>query len=210
MDGMKKRKGYLLVVEDVPDIRNLLDTTLSFKGYRVVTAANGEEALEMINKEAPAVVITDILMPRMDGFSLAHRLRLNPHTRRIPIIFISATYVAPEDKSFALTIGATRFIEKPIVIEEFLAMIEELLEKPVAAARPIGEREFYTEYRTRLKMKLAEKDIQITRAENLLENVSEAERETFSQSLHQTRSERKEILRLLEEVDMRLKEWETT
>jgi CheY-like chemotaxis protein len=201
---MDKNKGFLLVVEDVPDIRNLLDTTLKFKGYRVVTAANGQEALELVKKEAPVLIITDILMPRMDGFSLAHRLRLDPDTRRIPIIFISATYVAPEDKAFALTIGATRFIEKPIVIDEFLAMIEDLLNKPVAAVKPISEREFYTEYRRRLKIKLAEKDIQITRAEKLLENVSESERETFSKSLNQTRAEREEILRLLEEVDSRL------
>lgn len=206
---MKKIKGHLLVVEDVPDIRNLLDTTLKFKGYRVVTAANGQEALETVQKEAPALIITDILMPRMDGFSLAHRLRLNPDTRNIPVIFISATYVAPEDKAFALTIGATRFIEKPIVIEEFLSIIEELLEKPIPdAVKPISEKDFYTEYRTRLEIKLAEKDIQIVRAENLLENVSESEKDTFSKSLQQTRTEREEILRLLDEVNTRLKKWE--
>jgi len=95
---MNAQQGYLLVVEDIPDILNLLEATLTFKGYRVVTARDGQEALEIIQKEHPAMVITDILMPKMDGFSLVHRLRLDPETRRIPVVFLSATYVAPEDK----------------------------------------------------------------------------------------------------------------
>ena len=120
---METKQEYLLVVEDIPDILKLLEATLVFKGYRVVTASNGQEALEVIQKERPAVVITDILMPKMDGFSLVHRLRINPETRDIPVVFLSATYVAPEDKTFALTIGATRFIEKPVALEEFLPEI---------------------------------------------------------------------------------------
>ena len=102
---MDAQKGYLLVVEDIPDILNLLEATLKFKGYRVLTAQNGEEALKIIQKEYPALIVADILMPRMDGFSLVHRLRINPDTRHIPVIFLSATYVAPEDKAFALSIG---------------------------------------------------------------------------------------------------------
>lgn len=98
---METNKGYLLVVEDIPDILTLLDTTLKFKGYRVATALNGQEAYELIQKEHPALVVTDILMPKMDGFSLVHRMRIDPSTRNIPVIFLSATYVAPEDKAFA-------------------------------------------------------------------------------------------------------------
>ena len=67
---MNTQSGYLLVVEDIPDILKLLDATLKFKGYRVLTARNGEEALEVIQKERPLMIITDILMPKMDGFSL--------------------------------------------------------------------------------------------------------------------------------------------
>lgn len=202
---METNKGYLLVVEDIPDILTLLDTTLKFKGYRVVTARNGQEAYELLQKEQPALVVTDILMPKMDGFSLVHRLRLDPKTRGIPVMFLSATYVAPEDKAFALTIGATRFMEKPVVLEEFLPMIEELLNKPAPQhAEPISEEDFYIGYRKRLDIKLAEKNTQITRAEGLLKTVSEAEKESFSLSLYQAVNERKEILRLLEEIDIRL------
>jgi DNA-binding response OmpR family regulator len=65
--------GYLLVVEDDPDILKLLDTTLTFSGYRVVTARNGKEGLEVIQREHPAMVIADIMMPMLDGFGLVHR-----------------------------------------------------------------------------------------------------------------------------------------
>lgn len=199
---MSTNKGYLLVVEDVPDILSLLDTTLKFKGYRVVTARNGQEAFELIQKEYPALVITDILMPKMDGFSLVHRLRVEPETRNIPVIFLSATYVAPEDISFALTIGATRFMEKPVNLDEFLPMIDELLTRPQSTAvEPLSEREFYEGYRKRLEIKLAEKNARIIRGEGFLHNLSNSEKETLTTSLQQALDERKEILRLLEQVN---------
>lgn len=202
---MNINKGCLLVVEDVPDILTLLETTLKFKGYRVLTAVNGQDALDQIQKEHPDLVVTDILMPRMDGFSLVHRLRIASETRQLPVIFITATYVAPEDKAFALNIGATRFIEKPIIIEELLSMIEDLLSKPdLESVEPISERDFYIGYRKRLETKLAEKDTQIARAQSLLNNVNETDKETFSITLHRTSNEREEILRLLKEVDARL------
>ena len=117
---MNTDTGYLLIVEDDPDILKLLQTTLKFRGYRVISARNGKEGLESVKKARPAIVIADIMMPKLDGFGLVHRLRLNPETRDIPVIFITATYVTPEDKDFALSIGATRFLQKPVDLEEFL------------------------------------------------------------------------------------------
>ena len=64
----------LLVVEDIPNILELLDLTLRFNGYEVMTARNGQEALDVIETKRPALIITDILMPRMDGFSLIYRI----------------------------------------------------------------------------------------------------------------------------------------
>ena len=72
--------GPILVVEDIPNVLELLEVTLRFKGYPVVTARNGQEALEIYPRERPALVITDILMPTMDGFCLAHTLRKDPRT----------------------------------------------------------------------------------------------------------------------------------
>src|SRR5512138_668861 len=152
---MNMKQGYLLIVEDVPDILRLLEETLKFKGYNAVTARNGQEALEMIQRERPALVITDIMMPKLDGFGLVHRLRINPETRDLPVIFLTATYVALEDKAFALNIGVTRFIEKPVNFERFLETIDELLEKGIhSAPTALNEAEFYEGYRQRLEKKL--------------------------------------------------------
>jgi CheY-like chemotaxis protein len=202
---MNTQQGYLLVVEDVPDILVLLHETLKFKGYRVVTARNGMEALEAIEKESPALIITDILMPKMDGFSLVHRLRLDPQTRNIPIIFLSATYVAPEDKAFALTIGVTRFIEKPVDLENFFPVIDELLtQKDSNVQDLLDEVGFYEGYRKRLETKLKHKNTQIARDENLLKTLTGSERASFEASLRQSMSEREEIQHLLGEIRGRL------
>lgn len=198
---MTNEQGYLLVVEDIPDILRLLDTTLKFKGYRVVTARNGHEALDAIRQERPALIITDILMPKMDGFSLVHRLRINPDTRNIPVIFLTATYVAPEDKTFAMTIGVNRFIEKPVNFEQFLPAIEEILAKgPSAPSEPLNELDFYEGYRKRLEKKLNQKTTQIARAEQLMGTLTEEEKPHFKASLHQAINERQEIQHLLDEI----------
>ena len=205
---MNEQPGYLLVVEDIPNILELIDTTLKFKGgYRVGTAHNGEEALEAIRKERPALVITDILMPKMDGFSLVHRLRLDPETRNIPVVFLSATYVAPEDKTFAALIGATRFLEKPIDIDQFMRTITELLAQEIPASpEPLKEVEFYDGYRKRLKIKLDQKIKQITRTERLLPSISEEEKPAFMKSLQVIINERDEIRHHYDQVNERIEE----
>src|SRR5436190_1458593 len=198
---METQKGYLLVVEDIADILNLLEATLKFKGYRVVTAHNGEEALEIISKEYPALIVADILMPKMDGFSLVHRLRIDPATRRIPVIFLSATYVTPEDKTFALSLGATRFMEKPVDLSKFLPVVERLLAHGVpTVTEPLNEFDFYEGYKKRLEIKLTQKNTQIVRDERLLETLSEDERPTFAKSLQQAIAEREEIQNLLSQI----------
>ena len=199
---MNTQKPYLLVVEDIPDILKLLEATLTFKGHRVVTARNGEEALEAMARERPALIITDILMPKMDGFSLVHRLRINPETRDIPVVFLSATYVAPEDKAFALTIGVTRFIEKPVALNEFVPIIEKLLKQGAHAPQEtINDIDFYDGYRKRLEIKLNQKITQIARDERLMETLSEQEKASFRTSLQLAISEREEIQKLLNQID---------
>lgn len=202
---MNMQQGYILIVEDVPDILKLLEATLSFKGYRVVTAHNGQEALEAIQRERPALVITDIMMPKLDGFGLVHRLRINPQTREIPVIFLTATYVALEDKAFALNIGATRFIEKPVNFEHFLGTVEELFARGSPETAPVmSEAEFYAGYHQRLEKKLQQKITQITRDERLLETIPEEEKPPFRASLQMAMNERDEIQRLLEELKGRM------
>ena len=186
--------GPILVVEDVPHILELLAVTLRFKGYPVVTAQNGEEALEIINKERPALVITDILMPRMDGFALMHSLRNDPKTSRIPVIFLSATYITPEDRDFALQLGAVRFLEKPVDTPEFLLTVAEILTQgPPTIPPPMSKDDFYRGYLDRLENKLLHKSQQITRTERLLETLPEEQKPAFESILKEARAHRTEI-----------------
>jgi DNA-binding response OmpR family regulator len=198
------KPGYLLIVEDVPDILRLLEETLKFKGYNAVTARNGQEALDLIQRERPALVITDIMMPKLDGFGLVHRLRLNRETRDLPVIFLTATYVALEDKAFALNIGVTRFIEKPVNFEKFLETIDQLLRQGAPSATPMSETDFYEGYRQRLEQKLVQKNTQIARDERLLSTISEEEKPSFRVSLQFAMNERDELQRLLAEIQTRM------
>lgn len=191
----------LLIVEDIPGIRELLELTLRFKDYEVMTAQNGQEALEMIQGRRPALIVTDILMPRMDGFGLIYQLRRNRETRDIPVVFLSATYLSPEDKDFATTLGAARFIEKPINMDQFLAAIAELLSQtPATPPPPLKETEFLEKYRIRLETKLQQKNAQIARAERLLQTASNNETMGFEASLKQALQERNAVQIELEKV----------
>lgn len=193
--------GPILVVEDISNVLELLEVTLRFKGYPVITARNGQEALEAIAHERPALIITDILMPKMDGFTLAHQLRKDPHTRSIPIVFLSATYLTPEDKRFALSLGAVRFMEKPIDAEEFLLTVAEILTMgtPTIPA-PMSERDFYQGYRERLEHKLRHKNTQIQRTERLLATLPEDQRPAFLSLLNQAVADRNEIQSELDQL----------
>lgn len=203
--------GPLIVVEDFPHILELLEVTLRFKGYPVVTASNGQEALEQIEREHPALVITDILMPRMDGFTLAYKLRSNPKTCKIPIIFLSATYVTPEDRDFALSLGAARFLEKPVDTEEFLLTVAEVLTTgPETLPEPMDQQTFYQGYRERLEAKLRHKNAQIVRTQRLLESLPEEQRPAFSALLDEARDHRDQIQSELDELYRLLEQHQTS
>jgi DNA-binding response OmpR family regulator len=198
---MNAGKDYLLIVEDDPDILRLLDTALRFKGYQVLTARNGEEGLEMIQKQHPSIVIADIMMPKIDGFGLIHRLRIHPETRDIPVVFITATYVTREDRSFALRLGATRFLQKPLDLEKFLETITGLLKQGLPTLiQPLSDFEFYQQYHERLEAKLDEKNKQVAREERLLGNYGAREDQTLLASLQRARAEREELQFLLGEI----------
>jgi CheY-like chemotaxis protein len=193
--------GPILVVEDIQNVQELLEIALRFKGYPVVTANDGKEALEKIARQRPAMIITDILMPKMDGYALAYDIRKNPLTSQIPIIFISATYITPEDKKFALSLGGVRFIEKPIDTEDFLLTVAEVLTQGISTLpRPMSDEEFYTGYRERLESKVRYKNTQIARTERLLQTLPVDQKPAFEALLEQSVRDRKEIQNELEQL----------
>jgi CheY-like chemotaxis protein len=196
---MSNLYGPILIVEDVPNVLELLEVTLRFKGYAVLTARNGEEALEVIARQRPALIITDILMPKMDGYAFVQKL--HPNTRPIPVVFLSATYVTPEDKEFALSLGAARFIEKPIDTEDFLLTVAELVtQQPFAHPQPLDMERFYNGYRTRLENKLRHKNSQIARAERLLPTLPTDQKPAFEALLKQSVRDRDEIQTELDDI----------
>jgi len=198
---MTNSRGPLLVVEDIPNVLELLEVTLKFQGYHVLVAHNGQEALEVLERETPALIITDILMPKLDGFAMVQALRNNPKTQAIPVIFLSATYVTPEDRSFAMSLGASRFIEKPIDTEEFLLTIAELLSSNhITIPRPLDQLKFSTGYRQRLEMKLQHKKRQIARIERLLPTLDFEQKPSFETLYEQAVRDRDEIQQELDHL----------
>jgi len=191
---MAKTRRPILVVEDIPNVLELLEVTLRFQGYEVLSAHNGQEALDILEEEDPALIITDILMPKLDGFSLVQELRRNPKTQNIPVIFLSATYVTPEDRNFAMSLGASRFIEKPIDTEDFLLTIAELLaQEEITIPQPLPQPQFYSGYRARLETKLQHKNRQISRIERLLPTLEDDQKESFKTLFYQAIRDRNEI-----------------
>jgi len=200
-------QGPILVVEDVPNVLELLEVTLRFKGYQVISARNGLEGLTKAQTEKPALIITDILMPKLDGFAFVQKLRQDSNTRKIPVIFLSATYVTPEDRGFAMSLGAARFIEKPIDTEEFLLTVAEIMTQgSPTSPEPLNNLAFLQGYRERLEQKLRHKHTQIQRIERLIPTLPEEQRPAFKTMLEQANADRENIKAELHDTNRALDE----
>jgi PAS domain S-box-containing protein len=117
------RTGSILIVDDTPSALRLMRDVLAAEGYRVLTADGGELALRSLAINQPELILLDLRMPVMDGFEVCRRLKAQPETREIPVIFISAvTDVEERVEGFAL--GAVDFITKPFQREELLARVK--------------------------------------------------------------------------------------
>ena len=124
-----------------------------------------------------------------------------PKTNQIPVVFLSATYVTPEDKAFALSLGAARFLEKPVDTEEFLLTVAEILTQgPPTVPAPMDQNEFYQGYRERLESKLHHKNTQITRTERLLKTLPAEQKPAFEALLEEARQHRQQIEAELKEL----------
>src|SRR5215467_12322198 len=121
-------KSNILVVDDNPDKLHLIEAALSLAGYQVTTASDGVEALASIESYQPDLVITDVMMPRMNGYELAQRIRSNPVTKFIPVIMQTAAGRRAEDLRRASEVGALGYITDPTDLDLLLARTRTLLE----------------------------------------------------------------------------------
>ena len=117
--------GKILAVDDTPENLRLLDALLSPRGYELVTASSGAEALDLLEKEKPDLLLVDIVMPEMNGYEVTKRVRADPASRHLPIIMITATGGA--DLVRSLEAGADDFVSKPFDQYELLARVKSLL-----------------------------------------------------------------------------------
>jgi adenylate cyclase len=115
----------ILVVDDLPQNVRLLDAVLSPRGFRVVTASSGKEALDVLGTEHPDLVLLDILMPGIDGYEVCRRIREDPGTAFLPVIMITAS--EGEEKIRAIESGADDFVHKPFDQAELLARVRSLV-----------------------------------------------------------------------------------
>ncbi|HKQ53007.1 MAG TPA: diguanylate cyclase [Pyrinomonadaceae bacterium] len=121
-------KFSVLVVDDDPDKRMLLTVALQMTGYEVRTANDGEEGLLAVESFQPDLIITDVMMPKMDGYELARRVRANPQTRFVPIIIQTAMRGGADDIRRGSEVGALGYITDPTDIDMLLARARTLLD----------------------------------------------------------------------------------
>lgn len=117
----------ILVVDDDDNSRTMLVALLEGSGYSVEKASDGEEAWEMLAESIPELIITDILMPRMDGFSLCRKVKGDPRFKKTPLIFYTATYISNEDEKLALAMGGALFIVKPQDPEVLVNFVQQVI-----------------------------------------------------------------------------------
>jgi DNA-binding response OmpR family regulator len=121
--------GYkILVVDDEPDLLRLLEVAFGQRGHCVLTAATGVEGLVAAEGERPDVILLDIIMDGMDGWEVLKLLKLDPDTRDIPVVMLSAR-VEPRDKIRGLQEGAVDYVTKPFSVRELVATVESVLER---------------------------------------------------------------------------------
>ncbi len=131
---MGELPGKILLVDDDPWIVRMVRTVLERRGHTVISAENGEEALARCAEEVPALIVTDVNMPKMDGWTLVKTLRARPETALVPVVFLTALG-SDEDRIKGFRLGADDYLPKPFRFEELDLRVQNALRR-AQAARP--------------------------------------------------------------------------
>ncbi len=124
----------ILIVDDEKDILDLLEFNLQAEGYHIVTARDGEQALELAERVNPDLIILDIMLPQKDGWTVLRELRAKPETASIPVIFLTAKS-SEIDEVVGLELGADDYIVKPISLRKLIARVKTVLRKANQVSR---------------------------------------------------------------------------
>jgi two-component system alkaline phosphatase synthesis response regulator PhoP len=128
---MSESKGKILVVEDSADEANLVKMILEPEGYEVACASNGEEGLKKVVSDCPDLIVLDVMMPELDGFTMCSRLRESPEHSNTPVILLTGVAKRISDSKYpldgVLRTDAEQYLEKPVKPEELLETVARLL-----------------------------------------------------------------------------------
>jgi two-component system alkaline phosphatase synthesis response regulator PhoP len=124
--GERVSKGRILVVDDEIYIVHILDFSLGMEGYEVLTALDGEQALERVRNDKPDLIVLDIMMPKLDGYEVCRTIKADPETRNIPVILLSAKG-RNVDQKMGFDVGADDYITKPFSPRKLVERINSLL-----------------------------------------------------------------------------------
>lgn len=164
-----------LIVDDEKNNRLLLSKILVVNGYEIIEASNGIEALKRIEESRPDIVISDIMMPEMDGFQLGRELKKNEKTKNIPLVFYTSVYKDESDEKLAMEVGANAFIRKPedpkVIVEKINTVIKDHLSGKMMPPAPAitDEEEYLSKYSKTLFKKLEDKVLELEKANRKLE-----------------------------------------
>ena len=175
----------ILIVDDIATNRKLLRAVLEAEALSVLDATDGVEALAVLERERVDVVITDILMPRMDGYRLCHEVRQRENLKHIALIHYTSTYTSPSDQQLSKTVGADMYLTKPVSAKVLLQALEEAMrhadERKVSALKGSDTAFVMQEYSVALVNKLEEKNneaeqamAELRRANEVLGEVKES------------------------------------
>ena len=131
-------RSKILIVDDEPFNVDYLEQELEYLGYETISAANGQEALQKVETDAPDLILLDVMMPVMDGLTVCRLLKENEETRFIPIVIMTALDRI-EDRVEGIRAGADDFLTKPVDDRELLARIETTLKLKHSVDRKLGE-----------------------------------------------------------------------
>lgn len=124
-------KGRILVVDDEIYIVHILDFSLGMEGYEVLTALDGEQALERLKNDKPDLIVLDIMMPKVDGYEVCRTIKSSPETQHIPVILLSAKG-RNVDQKMGFDVGADDYITKPFSPRKLVERINALLGQTVS------------------------------------------------------------------------------